>query len=581
MSGVSARQIVRRPSVPKALAAVNQGDAGLHPLLAHIFSRREISSLVELDHSVAGLLAPDTLKDLDTACSRLFIALKEQQTVLVIGDYDTDGATAAVVAILGLRMLGLNQVDYLVPNRFDYGYGLSVEIAAVAIESRPDLVITVDNGISSIEGVALLQNAGIDVIVTDHHLAGEKLPDAHAIVNPNQPGCLFPGKMLAGVGVMFYVLLGLRKRMRETGWFETQGVPPANLATLLDLVALGTVADVVPLDHNNRILVAQGIARIQKGQCRPGIKALLSVAGKSAAAVTSTDLGFVVGPRLNAAGRLDDISMGIECLLTHDDSIAAECAAALHEINAERRKIEAKMQGEALKIAEELRTNDFPASGLCLYDPDWHQGITGLVASRVKDRLHQPVIVFAQTSDGRLTGSARSISGLHIRDLLEQISSAHPGLIEKFGGHAMAAGLTLKLQDLESFEQYFQNAVARHFEQFPPENLIFTDGALEPEFFTTEIAELLRFAAPWGQKFPSPVFDNEFRVIQQKVVGERHLKLKLATRDRTLDAIAFGQVEAGESPEKLNKIKAAYRLDINDFRGTRSLQLIIDHFELI
>jgi len=376
MPSSNARKIVRRPSVREAQAALREGHNTLHPLLMHVFSRREIKSLEELDHSATLLLPPEGMKDMDIACDRLFQAIESQQSILILGDYDTDGATAAVVAILGLQMLGLASVDYLVPNRFDYGYGLSKEIAAVAIERNPDLVITVDNGISSVEGVAVLQNANIDVIVTDHHLAGSELPRAHAIVNPNQPDCNFPGKTLAGVGVMFYVLLGLRKYMRERNWFKDRGMELPNLASLLDLVALGTVADVVPLDHNNRILVAQGIARMKKGHCRPGIQALLSVAGKSLAAVSSADLGYVIGPRLNAAGRLDDISMGIECLLTNDVQAANTCAEALHEINAERREIEATMQQQALKIIDNLEAVE-SQNGLCLHDATWHQGVAG------------------------------------------------------------------------------------------------------------------------------------------------------------------------------------------------------------
>ncbi len=580
MTPSNARQIVRRPSVVEAQIALSDQQNSLHPLLTHVFSRREIKSLKELDHSATLLLSPDGMKDMDIACNRLFHAIESQQSILVLGDYDTDGATAAVVAILGLQMLGSAKVDYLVPNRFDYGYGLSKEIAAVAKKRKPDLVITVDNGISSVEGVAVLQEAGIDVIVTDHHLAGEELPNAHAIVNPNQPNCNFPGKMLAGVGVMFYVLLALRKSMRERDWFEEQGRELPNLASLLDLVALGTVADVVPLDHNNRILVAQGIARMQKGHCRPGIQALLSVAGKSLHSVSSTDLGFVVGPRLNAAGRLDDISMGIECLLASDQQTANACAETLHDINAERREIEATMQQQALKIIDRLGPVE-SQNGLCLHDATWHQGVTGLVASRVKERLNQPVIVFANVSENRLTGSARSIPGLHIRDLLELVSSRNPGLIEKFGGHAMAAGLTIKEEALTVFSEQFQKAVEVHFQQHPRQSLVYTDGALEQQYFTAEVAELLETAAPWGQKFPSPVFDNEFRVVQQRVVGKRHLKLRLSTSDRTVDAIAFGQLEEGEIPPKMDRIRAAYRLNINEFRGARSLQLIIDHLELL
>lgn len=552
--------------------------AALHPLLQRIFNNRNVSNPEDLELSLSRLHAPNQLKDIEKACALLQQVIARNGRILILGDYDTDGATASAVAVLGLNSLGAENVDYLVPNRFDYGYGLSLAIAKVALVKSPDLVVTVDNGISSLEGVRYLREAGVEVLVTDHHLAGKELPQASAIINPNQPECAFPSKMLAGVGVMFYLLLALRSFLKDSGWFEEREKEPPNLAMLLDLVALGTVADVVQLDHNNRILVAQGIARIHQGRCRPGIKALLAVAGKDFASISSADLGFVVAPRLNAAGRLDDISMGIECLLTDDDNQAQDYAVILHEMNLERRQIELQMQKQAIDVVDSINEQGV-ANGICLYREDWHQGITGLVASRVREQFFRPAIVFARSSDGRLTGSARSIAGLHIRDLIEEIERSHPGLIDKFGGHAMAAGLTIAETNLDQFSALFHTAVSAHFTSHSPADLVYSDGPLEPEFFTQQIAELLKNAAPWGQGFSPPVFDNEFKVVGQKVVGEQHLKLRLATRDRVLDGIAFRQLQPGENAPSLDRIHAAFQLDINEFRGAKSLQLIIEYMK--
>ncbi len=571
------REIVRRDAEKEPDPLI----PGLHPLLHRIFSARGIRHAAELEHSLEELPPPSLFKDMDIAVGRLLRALDRNEAILVLGDYDADGATASVLTMLGLRSLGASRVDYLVPNRFDYGYGLSPEIARVAVSMSPSLVITVDNGISSIEGVQLLRNDGIDVIVTDHHLPGEHLPPATAIINPNQDGCSFPSGKIAGVGVVFYLLMALRARMRERGDFSAEGVSVPNLARFLDLVALGTVADVVPLDHVNRTLVAQGIARIQKGYCRPGILALLEVAGRNPPDTTSSDLGFVVAPRLNAAGRLDDIGLGIECLLTDDGSLAAGHAAKLHQINTERRQIEQRMQQEALSIVAGMSLERDAQHGICLFAGDWHQGITGLVASRIKDRYFEPVIAFAPSSEGRLSGSARSVPGLNIRDLLADLAAANPGLVERFGGHAMAAGLTIREKDLEAFRSEFHIAVNRHFEVTPPSSEILTDGPLEEEFFTREIAVMLRNAAPWGQQFPAPVFDNEFRVVSHRVVGEQHLKLRLRTRDRLIDAIAFRVLEPGEVPSVPDRIRAVFQLDVNHYRGESKLQLIIDHMETV
>lgn len=550
-------------------------------MLRRIFAARGIDHREALDCSLGALPSPALFKDIDAAVARLLQAIDGSESILVLGDYDTDGATASALAVLGLRALGADDVDYLVPNRFDYGYGLSPEIARVAVEMSPSLVVTVDNGISSITGVDLLRQNGIDVIVTDHHLAGSELPRANAIINPNQPGCAFPSPMLAGVGVMFYLLLALRAAMRRRGDFADGGAAEPNLARFLDLVALGTVADVVPLDRVNRILASQGIARIQNGKCRPGIRALLQVAGKQPDQISSSDLGFVVAPRLNAAGRLEDIALGIECLLTDDESEARRHAETLHAINLERRDIEQRMQQQALSITADLDAapeND-GGYGICLYSPDWHQGLTGLVASRLKDRYFQPVIAFAPAGDGRLTGSARSLPGLHIRDLLADISALEPTLMEKFGGHAMAAGMTIREERLEQFRDCFRRRVTEVYADSPPSDRIDTDGPLEDEFFTREIAEMLRAAAPWGQHFPAPLFDNEFSVIACRIVGEQHLKLRLRARGKVVDAIAFRMLQPGEPAPELDRIRAVYQLDVNHFRGERSLQLIIEHLE--
>lgn len=571
------RKIVRRDVEGRSAPSI----PSLHPLLQRIFSARGIRVAAELEHSLENLPSPSLFKDMDVAVERLLRALDRNEDILVLGDYDADGATASVLAMLGLRSLGASRVDYLVPNRFEYGYGLSPEIARVAVDMSPSLVITVDNGISSVEGVQLLRDDGIDVIVTDHHLPGEHLPPATAIINPNQDGCPFPSGKIAGVGVVFYLLLALRARMRERGDFSMEGASPPNLARFLDLVALGTVADVVPLDHVNRTLVAQGIARIQKGYCRPGILALLEVAGRNPADTTSSDLGFVVAPRLNAAGRLDDIGLGIECLLTDDGALAAGHAERLHQINLERRQIEQRMQREALSIVAGMSLERDSLHGICLFARDWHPGITGLVASRVKERYFEPVIAFAPSSEGRLSGSARSVPGLNIRDLLADLAAANPGLVERFGGHAMAAGLTIRNQEFEAFRSAFRSAVNRHFEVAPPSTEMLTDGPLEEEFFTREIADMLRNAAPWGQQFPAPVFDNEFKVVSHRVVGGQHLKLRLRTRDRLVDAIAFRVLEPGEEPSLPDRIRAVFQLDVNHYRGESTLQLIIEHMEAV
>ena len=591
-------QLADKPDGHDAGAAGTGGTAGrLHPLLRRIFENRNVRTLDELDYSLSRLHSPQLLKGIEAATARVLTALEGGQKILIVGDYDTDGATATTVALLGLRALGAGRVagwvKYLAPNRFEYGYGLSTEIAEVALTMGPDLVITVDNGISSIAGVALLRAAGVSVIVTDHHLAGAELPDADAIVNPNQPGCDFPSKALAGVGVMFYLLLAVRTGLREAGRFDSSGgeggpgCSEPNLAELLDLVALGTVADMVPLDYNNRILVARGVARVRAGHCRPGIKALVEIAGKRCQTLDAPDFGFVIGPRLNAAGRLDDISAGIECLLAADPGEAMKHARRLNEMNATRRQIERTMQKQAVQIVARLGERDGERCGWCLFDPEWHQGIVGLVATRIREKTNQPAVVFAPADGEHLRGSARSVTGLHIRDLLESISTAHPGLIEKFGGHAMAAGLTISAENFKPFSGHFRARVGAHFKDKAPDCDLLTDGALAAEEFTLETAELVRTASPWGQHFPAPLFDGEFRVTAQRVVAHQHLKMTLAPLDGAddsgesgeFDAIVFRYIEPGEDAPPLDTVKAVYQLQVNEFKGRRSLQLLVEYLQ--
>ena len=527
-----------------------------------------------------GWIPPATgLRGIEAALELLVAALQRQSRLLIVGDFDADGATSTALAVLGLRALGFAQVDFLVPNRFEYGYGLTPEIVALAQTRNPDLIITVDNGISSIAGVAAAQDAGIRVLVTDHHLPGRVLPAADAIVNPNQPECRFPHKALAGVGVMFYLLAALRGRLKAEDWFARQGIAEPAMADWLDLVALGTVADVVPLDRLNRTLVHQGLRRIRAGRCRPGVLALLEVAGRDHRHVVAADLGFAAGPRLNAAGRLDDISLGIRCLLADDIALARSLAAQLDELNRDRRAIEAQMQREATEHVARLQLDEDLPWGLCLYDPGWHQGVVGLLAGRVRERVHRPVIAFADGNNGELKGSARSIPGLHIRDALDAVAARHPDLIGRFGGHAAAAGLALAAENFAAFATAF-DAVVR--EWLVPADLaleIFHDGEVPAAELTIENAHHLRAAGPWGQHFPEPCFHGEFRVRDARVVGATHLKLTLSplADDRLLDAIAFNAVVAGEKPQLPECIRIVYRLDVNRFRGAESLQLLVEH----
>ncbi|MFV0477679.1 MAG: single-stranded-DNA-specific exonuclease RecJ [Parahaliea sp.] len=561
--------------------------AGLHPLLARVYHNRGLNSGAELDLALKHLLPPASLTHNDTAASLLADALAAGQRLLVVGDFDADGATSTALAVSTLRSFGAAHVDYLVPNRFDYGYGLSPEIVALAAQSQPDIIITVDNGISSLEGVAAASERGIITLVTDHHLAGAQLPLAQVIVNPNQPDCHFASKALAGVGVIFYVMLALRAELRRRGWFEAQGIAEPTLGEALDLVALGTVADVVPLDYNNRILVDAGLRRIRAGHARPGIQALLAVAGRPAANAVASDLGFAIGPRLNAAGRLDDMTVGIECLLANEPAHAHAIASQLDQLNRDRRAIEQGMQREARAMLARLQIDDSnkPPLALVLYQPDWHQGVIGILASRVKDRLHRPVIVFANADEqgDEIKGSARSIAGIHIRDVLDAVATRHPGLISKFGGHAMAAGLSLPRAQLAAFEQALLEEVARHVEAVDLQAVVESDGELMPADFELEAATLLRFAGPWGQHFPEPLFDGIFERVSSRIVGHRHLKLVLRPVgcELLIDAIAFNIDPDDWIDTRAEHLELVYRLDVNEFRGQRSLQLMVEQINAL
>lgn len=550
----------------------------LPPLLTRLYAARGVACATELDKSLARLIPYQQLKGIDAAVDLLVKALEQRQRLVIVGDFDADGATASTVGVLGLRLLGAEHVDYLVPNRFEYGYGLTPEIVQVALEREPQLLITVDNGISSVEGVAAAKAAGLRVLVTDHHLPGNELPAADAIVNPNQPGCTFPSKSLAGVGVIFYVLLALRARLRADGWFERTGRAEPNLGELLDLVALGSVADVVPLDANNRILVHQGLMRIRAGRARPGLKAILEVARREPSRITSTDLGFILGPRLNAAGRLDDMSLGIECLLCDDPVLAREMATQLDELNQDRKSIEQGMQREALAQLKDLPVESMPF-GLCLFDAEWHQGVIGILASRLKERYHRPTIAFASAGEGVLKGSARSVPGFHIRDALDAVAARHPDLISKFGGHAMAAGLSLPEENFPAFAQAFDEEVRRQLCEEDLTGRLLSDGSLAVEEFHLELARALRNAGPWGQHFPEPMFHGVFELMEQRVVGERHLKMVLRTECGTvkLDGIAFGVDRDIWPNPTIRWVELAYKLDLNEFRGNETVQLLVAH----
>lgn len=574
------KKITRRPP-----PAPHQFSGTLHPALQRIYASRGVLSDDQTDRSLKHLLSPQLLKGLPQALDLLVDALQQQKNILIVGDFDADGATSSALAVLALRALGARHVDYLVPNRFKYGYGLTPEIVAVAQARKPDLLITVDNGISSIEGVAAAKAAGMKVLVTDHHLAGAELPAADAIVNPNQPGCDFPSKNLAGVGVIFYVMTALRTRLKELGWFEQQNMPEPNMADFLDIVALGTVADVVPLDQNNRILVHNGLLRMRAGRCRPGIRALVDVANRKLEQLVASDLGFAIGPRLNAAGRLDDMSHGIECLLTDNPGIAKELALELDQLNHERKNIENGMQQQALAALNQLHLQPDQQMpwGLCIYKKDWHQGVIGILAARIKERFHRPVIAFAPAEKGEIKGSARSIPGFHIRDALDAVASRHPGLITKFGGHAMAAGLSLSAEKYESFRLAFDKEARRLLTLEDLTGELHSDGELNDADIDLPLARVLRDAGPWGQGFPEPLFDGEFEVLNQRLLAEKHLKLTLGfpASKRVIDAIAFN-VDLGKWPNpKAQRVKLAYRLEVNAFRGVENPQLMVEHLQAV
>ena len=556
----------------------------IHPLLERLFLARGITSETELDRTLTKLPSPWLLSGMEAMVDHLITAINEQQRICIVADFDADGATSCAVAIKGLQLLGAGQVSFVVPNRFEYGYGLTPEIVELVKLQNPEVIITVDNGISSIDGVKAATEAGIKVLVTDHHLPGHELPAADAIVNPNLLDDKFPSKSLAGVGVIFYVLMGLRSRLREQNWFESHQVPEPNLAQLLDYVALGTVADVVALEQINRILVHQGLLRIRTGRCHPGLNALIEVSGKNPQTLGASDLGFSLGPRLNAAGRMDDMSLGIQCLLTDDSALAKDMAYQLDQLNNDRREVEAVMKHEAMAYLTDMKALDrhHLPSGVCLFDANWHQGVIGILASRIKDQVHRPVIAFAPAGKDLIKGSARSIPGVHIRDVLSDIAALHPKLLSKFGGHAMAAGLSLNMHDYPAFALAFDEMVGKRLASVDLEQKILSDGQLTEQEMSLEIADLLQNAATWGQEFPEPVFDGVFDVIQARIVGQRHLKLVLRKPegDLIIDAIAFF-VDKPEHWLGLRQIKAAYKFDINEFRGNRSVQFIVQYFEKI
>lgn len=571
------KQSIVRPS-PAPLNSLGS----LPPLLSRIYSHRGIGVSSELDLSLGKLPDPRLLSGMGAMTAILTDAILKNLRILVIGDYDADGATATAVALLGLRSLGLRHIDYLVPNRFEYGYGLTPEIVSLAGERKPDILLTVDNGISSHEGVAAARKAGIKVLITDHHLPGEDLPAADAIVNPNLVGDSFPSKALSGVGVLFYVLLGLRQTLRSMGYFEDSGQKEPQLGHLLDFVALGTVADVVGLDQTNRILVRQGLRRIQCDQAHPGIRALIAVAGKKASELSAQDLGFTLGPRLNAAGRLDDMALGIECLIATSEEAARPMAEALSTLNQERRVIEQSMRNEAFQQLDRLTLADEDQPVLCLFQASWHQGVVGIVASRIKDRTHRPVIAFAinELNPSELKGSARSVPGVHIRDVLADVATRYPGLVTRYGGHAMAAGLSLPRSELERFTSAVIDEMRRRGDDRMTAIALQSDGALTADQISLPTAELLFEAGPWGQGFPEPLFDGNFEVLDQRIVGERHLKLTLRPEGGgvPVDAIAFN-VENPGAWLRARMLKLAYRLDINHFRGRKSVQLRIEYME--
>ncbi|EKB1991038.1 single-stranded-DNA-specific exonuclease RecJ [Vibrio parahaemolyticus] len=575
-------EIQRRPEPDLSLLPDS-----IPPILKRIYINRGITDIAQLETSARGLHSYQKLGGIEQAVELLFQAIQEQKRIIVVGDFDADGATSSALSVLALRMLGSNNVDYLVPNRFEDGYGLSPEVVDQALELGAEMIMTVDNGVSSIEGVRYAKENGITVLVTDHHLPGQVLPEVDAMVNPNLDSCAFPSKALAGVGVAFYLMMALCVHMRKHNWFAQQGMQEPKLMELIDLVALGTVADVVPLDENNRILVHQGLQRIRAGKARPGIQALIEVAKRDARRLVASDFGFALGPRINAAGRLDDMSFGVELLMCNNIHAARRMASELDGLNQTRKEIEEGMKQEAMAFCERLQfgENSELPYGLSLFQRDWHQGVIGILASRIKEKFHRPVIAFADGGEGTIKGSCRSIPGLHMRDALDFIDTQNPGLLIKFGGHAMAAGLTIKEQDFERFSRLFDEVVKKELDEAALKGVILTDGELKPEEFSMHIAEQLRAGGPFGQAFPEPIFDGEFKVLHQKLVGEKHLKLMLEPLYKghptnvMIDGIAFN-VDLRRWPDaSVKTVRLAYKLDVNEFRGNQSLQLMIDHIE--
>lgn len=559
--------IVTRNSPQRAVWQLEQ--QGLHPLLARLYAARGVKDKTELDYELKSLIPPSALTHATDAAQLLADAIEAEAKMLIIGDYDCDGATATAVGVRALKMLGAD-VDFLLPDRFKLGYGLSPEIVDLAAQQSPDLIITVDNGIASIEGVERAREHGIATLITDHHLPGEALPEADCIVNPNQPGCEFPSKCIAGVGVMFYVMLALRAELRERGFFAER--PEPNFASLLDLVALGTVADVVKLDRNNRILVSQGLKRMRAGQLQPGLAALFKAASRDPKKATAMDLGFILGPRLNAAGRLADMRLGVECLLTEDPSRALSIAQQLDALNRERREIESGMQEQALILLESIDAND-AAPGIALFDPSWHEGVVGILASRIKDKLHRPVFAFAPGEGGIIKGSGRSIPGLHLRDALDLVAKRSPGLLIRFGGHAMAAGATVNAENFDKFREMFAQVAAELLAPADLTRTLETDGNLEGAYFSLETVRLLENEI-WGQGFPPPLFLDEFEVEQQRVLKEKHLKLRLRKGGTRIDAIQFNF-----STQPGHTARVAYRLAINEYMGVETTQLMVEHLD--
>lgn len=571
----------------KPLCELGPWAQDLHPIMQRVYANRNITSPKLLEKTLDNLLSFAELKDIQKAVLLLADVLNKKETIVIIGDFDADGATSTALTLKALKLMGACNIYYKVPNRFKYGYGLTPGIIDEIKNLNPDLIITVDNGISSIEGVAHAKRAGIKVIITDHHLAGKELPNADAIVNPNQAGDDFPAKSTAGVGISFYLMLALRSHLRDTNWFENNKLPSPNLGQLLDLVALGTVADVVPLEHNNRILVEQGLRRIRSGLACPGIRALIKISKRNIQNLSANDLGFALGPRLNAAGRLEDMSIGIECLLSESDTQAEAIAARLDHINAERKIIESEMQQQALKELQPLLSLDPEESplGICVYDKNWHQGVIGILAARLKEKYFRPVIAFALADENEIKGSARSIPGFHIRDALDAIASQHPSLLNKFGGHAMAAGLSISESNFELFRSLFDDEVRKHLSIEQLSYRIESDGQLTTKELSISTAQMLKNAGPWGQGFPEPIFNGLFHINSFRILKDIHLKLQLSTTDhqQSIEAIAFNYLNEKKEVVDVKHgqiINLAYKLDINEFRGQRTLQLLVEDLSL-